>query len=235
MNQPRDQNLVKAWDLPTRLFKWLLVILVVLAWVSNKYGAGFPTWHKANGIAILVLVVFRIAWGIKGSSTARFGSFVAGPKALFSYVIAIMKGEQRPFLGHNPLGGWMIIALLGALGLQAILGLYSADEDRLIIEGPLAKTVSDAAVDQAAHYHRLGFDLIIILATVHIAANVIYDLAQKHRGHIRAMVTGTKPRASFADRPEIVSERPFAALIYLIGAVAIVLGGIALLGGNPIP
>jgi len=229
----RHAGFVRAWDLPTRLFKWLLVLFVILAWVSNKYGGAVPLWHKANGYAILVLIVFRILWGFAGGSTARFSAFLTGPKAMFSYITLLLKQKQPPYLGHNPLGGWMIIALLAAVALQAILGLYAADEDRLIIEGPLAKTVSEAAVDRAAHFHRLGFDLIVWLAAIHIVANVFYDLTGKS-GLIRAMVSGRKPQAAYFDQPEAAAAKRGAALLCLIAAVTIVFGGIYLFGGNPL-
>jgi len=227
-----DSHFVKAWDLPTRLFKWLLVLLVVLAWVSNKYGGAVPLWHKANGYAILVLIVFRILWGFAGSSTARFGAFLKGPRGVLSYAAALIKQKRQPYLGHNPLGGWMIIMLLAALGLQGVLGLYAADEDRLIIEGPLAKTVSEAAVDGAAHFHRLGFDLIVCLAAIHIAANVLYDLAGKS-GLIRAMISGRKLKAAYIDQPSLVTAGRGTALLCFIAAVTAVFGAIVLLGGNP--
>jgi cytochrome b len=229
----KESHFVKAWDLPTRLFKWLLVLLVVLAWVSNKYGGAVPMWHKANGYAILVLIVFRILWGFAGGSTARFGAFLKGPKAVSSYVMALFARRQLPYLGHNPLGGWMIMGLLAILALQGVLGLYAADEDRLIIEGPLAKTVSEAAVDRAAHFHRLGFDLILWLAAVHIAANIVYDVAGKS-GLTRAMISGRKPRAAYIDQPEAIPASWSTASLCFIVAITVVFGGIALFGGNPL-
>jgi cytochrome b len=147
--------------------------------------------------------------------------------------MALVKGEHRHFLGHSPLGGWMVLALMAAIAAQAIFGLYAADQDRIVIEGPLAKTVSDAAVDQAAHFHRLGFDLILSLAAIHIAANLFYDLVKKS-GLVRAMVTGRKPRAPYADQPEAVPARPSTAFACLVAALATVFGGIVLLGGNPL-
>ena len=224
---------VRAWDLPTRLFKWLLTLLVCLAWVSNKFGAAVPSWHVWNGYAILVLVVFRILWGVFGGSTARFSAFIASPRAAFAYLRGQWVGKARAFLGHNPLGGWMVLALLAAVGTQALFGLYSADQDRLIIEGPLAKTVSDGAVDFAAHWHRVGFNLILALVTVHVAANLAYDLVGKY-GLIRAMLTGRKPRADYQDMPEAVPGSLERAFLCLLAAIAIVFGGILVAGGSPL-
>lgn len=229
----RNASFVEVWDLPTRLFKWGLVLLVLLAWVSNAYGGAIPMWHKANGYAILVLIVFRILWGFTGGTTARFHNFITGPKAALSYASALLNREKPVYPGHNPLGGWMVVALMTAIGAQALLGLYAADEDRLIIEGPLARTVSDSMVDRAAHFHRLGFTLILVLVVLHIAANLFYDLVWKS-GLTRAMVTGCKPRDKFLDQMEVQPGSWRAALLCLGGALLITFGGIAVLGGNPL-
>jgi len=223
---------VRAWDLPTRLSKWALVLLVVLAWTSNKYGTAVPFWHVWNGYAILVVVVFRLLWGFFGGSTARFSAFIASPRGTLAYLRGQFAGTPRRYLGHNPIGAWMALGLLAALAAQAALGLYSADADRLIVEGPLAKTVSDAAVDFAAHWHRLGFNIILALVTIHVAANLAYDLLGKY-GLIRAMVTGRKPAAAYQDMREATPGSPMRALLCLVAAIAIVFGGIFALGGNP--
>jgi cytochrome b len=227
------QATVRAWDLPTRLFKWGLVALVAAAWASNKFGAAVPHWHVWNGTAILVLIVFRVLWGFFGGSTARFSAFVVSPRRMFAYLRGQLAGVAPRYLGHNPLGAWMVLALLAVVAAQAMLGLYAADADRLIVEGPLAKTVSDEGVDFAAHWHRVGFNLILALVAIHVATNLAYDLLAKH-GLIRAMVTGCKPAADFYDMREAAAGSAARALICLAAAIAIVLGGIFALGGNPL-
>lgn len=221
-----------AWDLPTRLFKWLLALLVLGAWASNKYATAMPFLHVWNGYAILVLIVFRLLWGVVGGSTARFANFVAAPAAAFAYVRGLSAGRLPAYLGHNPLGAWMVLALITAVAAQAVLGLYSADEDRLIVEGPLAKTVSDGAVDFAAHWHRIGFNLILALVTLHVAANLVYDLFGRV-GLVRAMITGRKPAAAYRDMPQAKPGSLLRALACLAAAVIIVFGAIFAFGGNP--
>ncbi len=222
---------VLAWDGPTRAFKWLLVLLVFDGWLSNKFGADFPAWHKWNGYAVLVLIVFRLFWGFAGGSTARFSAFLAGPAATIAYIRAQVTGPALKYLGHNPLGGWMIMALLAAVALQCVTGLFSADEDRLIIEGPLAKTVANASVDLAARWHRRIFDAIEILALLHIAANVIYTFV-KRDPLIQAMVTGAKPAKNFADMPAAKPGSWARAALCLLAAASLVFGAIALAGGR---
>ena len=222
---------VVAWDLPTRLFKWSLVALIGLAWASDKYGGSVPAWHKANGYAILTLVVFRLLWGVFGGSSARFSAFLPTPRKLSAYVGAAFAGRPLHYLGHNPVGSLMVLALLAAVGAQAVSGLYSADPDRLFIEGPLAATVSDAAVETASRLHRLIFDAILVLAAFHVAAVLYYDLVRRE-GLARAMVAGVKRRAAYADMAECAPGRLFAAAACLAGAAALVFGAIIALGGR---
>lgn len=222
---------VEAWDLPTRLFKWMLVLLVAMAWLSDKYGVATPEWHKWNGYTILVLIVFRLLWGFFGGVTARFSSFFPTPQRIFGYCGALVQGRKLPYLGHNPLGACMVLLLLAAVFCQAVLGLYSADPDRLVIEGPLSGTLSDASVDEASHVHRLGFDFLLILIGLHVLANLAYDLIGKE-GMIRAMVVGRKPAALYADMPRSAPGSLWLAFTCLIAAVILVFGGIFLLGGR---
>lgn len=222
---------VLAWDFPTRIFKWTLVALVASAWASNKFGGGMPNWHKWTGYAILVLIVFRLLWGFVGGSTARFASFVRGPGAALSYGLSFLQGRTPKYLGHNPLGGAMVIAILIALAAQAVLGLYAGDDDRLIIDGPLARTVSNSAVTIAARWHHRVFDLLKILIVLHVAANLYYAFV-KREPLIKGMATGYKPAADYVDAPAARPGSPMAALGCLIAAVVIVFGGIVALGGK---
>ncbi len=223
---------VKAWDLPTRLFKWGLVLLVFDAWVSNHYGASTPQWHVWNGYGILVLIVFRFLWGFSGGHTARFATFVRSPAFVLNYLGQSLKGRAPAYLGHNPLGACMILALLAALFIQASLGLFSSDPDRLVIEGPLAARVADSTVEWASRWHRIGFNLIAALAALHILANVTYQLVKKDP-LITAMVTGVKPTGDYADAGEGVIGRPAMAILCLGLAVVLVFGAVMLAGGRP--
>ena len=218
---------VIAWDGPTRVFKWALVFVVLDGWVSNTYGADLPAWHKCNGYAALVLITFRVFWGFAGGSTARFASFFAGPDKVLTYLRAAPK-----FLGHNPLGGWMVITLLVVVAAMGVTGLFSADEDRLIIDGPLAKTVSDAGIDFAARWHRHIFTALEIFIAVHITANVVYAFT-KGEPLIQAMVTGRKPAGGYADMSAAVPGSWGKAAVCLVLAATLVFGAIYAAGGRP--
>ena len=110
---------VRVWDLPTRLFHWALVALVVSAWASAEFSDKLADvtmrWHRMNGYALLVLLLWRLLWGFAGTPASRFSSFVARPAAALAYGLDLWRGRRRRYLGHNPLGGWMVVALIAVV------------------------------------------------------------------------------------------------------------------------
>ncbi|MGL5632902.1 MAG: cytochrome b/b6 domain-containing protein, partial [Azovibrio sp.] len=121
---------VKLWDLPTRLFHWILVIAMVGLFISGQIGGNAIELHGKVGQFVLALIVFRVVWGFVGSTYARFTSFFPTPARILAY----LRGEWSG-LGHNPLGSLSVFALLGLVGLQAVLGLFSNDD--IAFRGPL--------------------------------------------------------------------------------------------------
>lgn len=218
---------VLAWDGPTRLFKWALVAAVVSAWVSNKYGGGNVGWHVWNGYVVLVLVVFRVLWGLVGGSTARFSSFLRAPAAAVGYGLDLLRGRAGAYLGHNPLGGWMVPVLVGLPAVMGISGLFNADDDRMIIEGPLSAKLSDAAVHLAHRIHHQAFDLLLIAVALHVAAVAFHAIFKKER-LVPAMVTGRKPARDYLDMASATPGSVMLAIGCLVAACLIVWGGISL-------
>ena len=227
---------VKAWDLPTRLFHWGLVLLVLDAWLSFRFseavGDNSLQWHRYNGYAVLVLLVFRVLWGFLGSSTSRFRAFLRWPHVAFDYGIGLLGGDKRHYLGHNPLGTWMIILLFLILLLQASLGLFVLDHNG-INAGPLQVLISDERAKDIGRWHRRIFNFILGFAALHVTANVLYWLIRKDP-LIRAMVTGTKPAADYVDEweAELAPNLALRATICLVAAILIVLGGVYLASGQ---
>jgi cytochrome b len=170
----------RVWDLPVRLVHWLLVVLIAFSWwsVHNHH----TDWHIWSGCAILTLLIFRTLWGFVGSSTARFSSFVRGPRALGVY----WRGQWAG-IGHNPLGALSVLALLAALAVQVGLGLISQDEDGLYF-GPLATLVGTDTSDKARDIHELWFNVILALVALHLAAILYYRL--RGRKLTLPMITG---------------------------------------------
>lgn len=169
-----------VWDLPIRLFHWLLAALIAFSWwtVHNHH----TDWHIWSGCAILTLLIFRILWGFVGSSTARFSSFIRGPKAIAGY----LRGDWYG-IGHNPLGALSVLVLLAAVAVQVGFGLVAQDEDGIYL-GPLAGLVSSDQSDKARELHSTWFNVILGLIALHIVAIVYYRL--RGRRLMKPMITG---------------------------------------------
>jgi len=178
------QRSIRVWDLPTRLFHWLLLILVVGAIVSVKIGGNAMIWHGRFGHIIFGLIVFRIVWGFVGSTHARFWNFAPTPSRLTAY----LRGRWRG-LGHNPLGALSVFALLGLIGFQASIGLFAHDE--IAFRGPLAAAVSPTLSDELSTLHRQMEPFIFGLIGLHVAAVLFYRLFRKD-DLITPMITGNK-------------------------------------------
>jgi cytochrome b len=195
---------VRLWDLPTRLFHWGLVAGIGFAWFSAEVGGNWMEWHEPVGIFLLALVLFRVVWGIIGSDTARFATFLTAPRHALQHWRELKTQQGTAFhAGHNPLGAWMVMALLAAVLLQAVSGLFASDD--IDTEGPLRGSL-DGALDSVLNsLHHLNFNVILLLAGVHIAALVFYRVA-KRTNLIKAMVVGK------ADWP--VTQAPPQALAF---------------------
>jgi len=202
----------RVWDVPTRLFHWTLVVLVALAWWSAEYHE--DDLHLYFGYGILSLLIFRIGWGIFGSSTARFSSFVPHPASVHRYV---RDRFHWPTAGHAPLGALSVVALLVMLFVMVGTGLFALDEDGLF-GGPLAYLVSIPASDLARELHEQLFNLLLALIALHVAAILLYRLVLG-RNLLGPMITG---KAKLA--PDVQPMRPgkwWVALLALAAGIAI--------------
>jgi cytochrome b len=222
---------VRAWDLPTRLFHWGLVLLIATAYVSRHWGDANLTWHTWNGYAVLVLVVWRLLWGVVGSSTSRFSAFAYGPVRSARYARDVVRRRSGRFLSHNPLGSIVVFGLLGLVGAMGVLGLFAYDDHDAFVGGPLSGRVSEAAWAFATRWHILLFDVLLYVIALHIAANVVY-LVWKRENLIRAMITGRKPAVHYEDQSAARLASGWRAVGCLVLAAAIVFGGIVGAGGK---
>ncbi|MCA1907205.1 MAG: cytochrome b/b6 domain-containing protein [Magnetospirillum sp.] len=186
MRQNPPPHRVKVWDLPTRLFHWLLVALIIVLGISGQLGR--LDVHMLVGPAVVALILFRIIWGFVGSETARFSHFVRGPKAILAYIAAAKAGAVRS-VGHNPLGAFSVLALLGLVLLQGVTGLFTSDD--ILSEGPLAHLVSGKTVALLSAIHRVGFNLLLAFVALHLAAVIFYRVVKKD-DMVEAMITGEK-------------------------------------------
>lgn len=218
---------VRVWDLPTRIFHWLLVVGVALQFLTGKLGGDWMVWHGRVGVAVLSLLLFRLLWGFVGGHWSRFAQFIPTPRRLLAY----LRGQGRPQdeVGHSPLGALSVLAMLLALTTQAITGLFSDDE--IMFAGPLAASVSyELSSDLTSWHKRYGQGLLLVLVALHLAAIAYYSVVRR-RPLVRAMVHGdkelTEAHPGSADGP---SQRWRALGCLLLGA-ALTLGTLALYQG----
>jgi cytochrome b len=206
-----------VWDLPTRLFHWLLVVLVIISFVTAKIGGNAMQYHEWSGFTILALLLFRLVWGVIGVRASRFVTFVRGPSAVLHYATNLLrKNSSTHFLGHNPLGGWSIITMLFALLVQATTGLFANDD--ITTEGPLFDWVSKATSDGLTRVHTLNQTMIIALVSIHILA-VLFYLFYKRENLVKPMITGVKEWSGAEPHPTR-GRNWIAALIAGLAALA---------------
>jgi len=167
---PKKEGVI--WDLPLRLFHWLLVVSVAGSIVSGKTENMF--WHEKFGLTVAALVVFRIVWGFAGSHHARFSRFMVGPSALVSYIRGRFNGARDHHPGHAPTGAWATLIILLVLGGMASLGMMSNDD--VLYEGPLAAYVGDFTRTASTLHHR-GEIFVFALIALHLAAILVYRVA----------------------------------------------------------
>jgi cytochrome b len=211
-----------VWDLPLRLSHAALAVCVAGSFVTHWIGSAAFRWHEACGCTTLGLVAFRLAWGVVGTRHARFANFVRGPRAVARYARALVRRAPAAAVGHNPLGGWMVLALLALLLAQAASGLIA--NDAVVDAGPLYGYVGEAQSDAASHLHRALSNWILAGACLHVLTVLAYRVVL-HTDLIRPMLTGFKhglPPGAGIERSRRGQRLALAAL--LVGAFAALLG-----------
>ncbi len=208
---------IKVWDVPVRLFHWTFVVLILFCWFSGEWrGERFP-YHAYAGYAAGIVLFFRFLWGFVGSNYARFSNFVYSPGKTLKYARQVMSFSPPRYVGHNPLGGWMIVLMIVVIGLTIVTGIL----------GPIRHDMEEL-------HEFLGENIILLLIGLHLIG-VIADSIMTKENLARAMVTGEKPADLYEGSPPNVSgggakRALIVALVALIvgigGAVAIDLKGI---------
>ena len=200
-NLEKQENLqIKVWDIAVRIFHWSMVLFFTIAYLSDDS----ELIHVYAGYVVLGLILFRLLWGLIGTKYARFSNFIYGKKTTFNYLKSLFSSKPKRYLGHNPAGGWMIIALLISISLIIWSGLeLYADEGK----GPLAdvtvEIISEAHADDEGgqteslweEIHEIIANLTLILVLAHIAGVLLSSLI--HRENlIKSMITGYKNQSS---------------------------------------
>jgi cytochrome b len=219
---------VRVWDLPTRVFHWLLALAVMGSVITAKIGGNAMDWHFRLGYLILTLLAFRLLWGLVGGHWSRFASFIYVPATLLRYLRGAHRPEEHLDVGHSPLGAGSVFALLAVLLLQVGTGLFADDE--IASSGPLVKFVSSATSSLASGWHKnFGQWLIIGLVALHIGAIAFYRF-RRGRDLVGPMLTGDKLLAGKVPASADTTGRRGLALT-LAAFCAAVVGWLVSLGG----
>ncbi|MGQ0430283.1 MAG: cytochrome b/b6 domain-containing protein [Gammaproteobacteria bacterium] len=167
--------LIPVWDLAVRLLHWSLVATVAAAWLTRHAVGG---WHEWIGYATLAIVACRAVWGIVGSEYARFADFVRPVSVTVRYARAVFAGQEERFIGHNPLGGWMVLALLSMVVLVGVTGwLYTTDRFW--------------GVPWVEELHSTLSDVMFIFVGLHILG-VVFTSVRHRENLVAAMMRGRK-------------------------------------------
>ena len=206
---------VLVWDIPTRVFHWLLVSSLLAQYATAEWLENAIQWHFYIGYFTLFLVIFRILWGFVGTQYARFSSFVTGPRKVIRYMKTLFDKDSMPSIGHNPLGGWFVVIMLVLVAVQAISGLFMTDD--IFLDGPYRPLADEQTLALMNSLHHLAFDLLLYVITLHIAAVVFYGIYKKQK-LVPAMVHGKKVSKTVG----IAGSRLISALVVALLAAAIV-------------
>ncbi len=213
MSTEETGSRVRIWDIWIRIFHWTFAISVVFLLVNGKTGFQFYDWHRRIGELVLLLLLFRILWGLFGSSNARLVTLVTHPKKALSHLLLLTKGRLPQESGHNPAGGWAVLLMLSLVGFQAVSGLLIADEDELV-EGAFYGVLNTSQSEQLLELHYLNAKFLITIVIVHVLMIFLY-LFRAGQNLILPMITG-----KMVNRGKIMSVKITAPWLGLVLFVA---------------
>lgn len=204
----KSHRSIRVWDLPLRLFHWVLVVAIAVAFLSSEEGSGLNEWHVLSGWVAAVLIVFRLVWGLVGGEHSRFSDFIR-PTRVAHHVSTIARGLREPSLGHNPLGGLAVVVLLALTAVTVWTGAFGGE----------------AAED----LHEVIAWVLLAMVAVHVVAVIVMSMLEREN-LVRAMITGDKPSVR---HPGAVDARAPSALALTLGAITIVAATYAILQYDP--
>jgi cytochrome b len=207
-------HVVRVWDLPVRLFHWLIVALVAAAYATWRLN--WMVWHGWIGDLTLALVLFRLLWGFLGSETARFSQFLTSPRIALQHLKYTFLREPDRQVGHNPAGGWMVLLLLALLLAETLTGIYVAND--IADVGPLTGMVPAAAADAIDVSHAIIWNVLLAAIALHVLAIAGYA-AVKGQDLVRPLITGMKTLPEPVTAPRMASAAR-AAVLFAVSAAA---------------
>jgi cytochrome b len=194
---------VPVWDFPTRAFHWTLAVAVVTSYATGGEEGVWFVVHTVSGYAVALLLAFRLVWGFVGSVHSRFTDFVYSGRSVKDYAKRLLRFSPPRFVGHNPLGGWMVILMLAVLAGTVVTGLFSGDDDGGA--GILLPLIAAPGGEGLAEVHEFFGNFIIVLAAIHVVA-VFVDWFLTGDNLVKAMINGRKR----LDDAEAAKQRPLA-------------------------
>ena len=212
---------MRVWDLPTRLFHWLVVLLIAISYASVHLTGYGPVWmrvHLLSGYTMAALLLFRLAWGFVGSETSRFSKYTRSPIAGLRHLRDFRTRAPDDQVGHNAAGGWAVLALLLLLAVQVATGLFANSDGGLA--GPLAHRVSADTSDALSNIHGVTFNVLLGFIALHLLAIAAYWLVKGHQ-LIWPMVTGKK-RLPAATRAPRMASLGLALAVLAVSVAAVV-------------
>lgn len=204
---------ILLWDLPTRLAHWSLAALLLGSVVSVKIAGNAMEWHGRFGLALLGVLVFRIVWGVVGSTYARFLQFLPSPRAIADYLGGRWRG-----VGHNPLGALSVLALLALMSFQSLAGLFAHDD--ISFHGPLYRLISSELSTRVSGWHRQAEWIVYGLVALHVGAVMFYTHVKKDNV-IAPMINGTKTVSDAAIEPARGGGPAALVLAVTVAALAV--------------
>ncbi len=220
---PSTLKTLRVWDLPTRIFHWLLAVCVISSLVSGEVGGNAMIWHFRLGYCVITLLLFRVVWGFVGGHWSRFKQFFYSPLTILRY----LRGQNKPEhdVGHNPLGSLSVWGLLFILSAQVASGLMSDDE--IASQGLLVKFISGTTSSFATGYHKhWGKAIIIVLICLHVAA-ILFYLFKKKQNLITPMLKGDKVLDGSSEQAHPASKDERAQRITALVIFAVIALGVA--------
>lgn len=184
-----NYGVIQVWDVAVRLGHWLLVLIFAGSWATAKLGWGSMDAHLFFGYAALTWWFFRLGWGWFGGHYARFFNFVRSPRAVWYYLRGQEPNSTRPALGHNPLGGYSVLLMMGLLGVQVLTGLFA--DDGVLVAGPLADDLPGFLSRLLTRIHKLNAYVLLAVVGLHITAIAYYFFAGREN-LVKPMITGYK-------------------------------------------
>lgn len=216
----KEPELVRIWDIWVRAFHWSLAISVTFMLISGATGWLFFDWHRTIGEFVMMLVLFRLLWGIVGSGNARLLLLFSHPGEALKHLGDLFKRRLHAERGHNAAGSWAVILMLVMLAVQAGTGFFIADEDELI-EGALYGNLSGSVTDLLYRIHRTNAELLQIVVIVHVVMVFAY-LVYGRQNLILPMIRGSMKWLSDTAAPQMFFQANWVGALVLVMSGAIV-------------